>query len=114
MSADMQTPAFLAFSRFLIAEPATRRTAEGFQPWYGLLTQSAKVGAEGNARLNVNPNKSNDEGDLLQMDMFFELSQLDPGAMPANAAPAERLTAQVTKLIGVWSRVDPRKDDTKF
>jgi tetratricopeptide (TPR) repeat protein len=114
LSADMQTPAFMAFSRFLIAEPGTRRTSEGFQPWYALLTQSAKVGADGNARLNVNPNKSKDEGDLLQMDMFFGLSQLDRGAMPANAAPGERLTAQVTKLIRVWSSIDPKKDDTKF
>jgi tetratricopeptide (TPR) repeat protein len=114
MSADMQTPAFMAFSRFLIAEPGTRRTKEGFHPWYGLLTQSVKVGADGDAQLKVNPTKSKDEGDLLQMDMFFGLSQVDAGAMPANTTPGERLTAQVTKLIAVWSGVDPKKDDTKF
>jgi tetratricopeptide (TPR) repeat protein len=114
MSADMQTPAFMAFSRFLIAEPSTRRTGEGFQPWYGLLTQTVKVGADGKAQLKVNPNKSKDEGDLLQMDMFFGLSQIDAGAMPANATPGERLTAQVTRLINVWSTVDPKKDATKF
>lgn len=110
----MKTPAFFALSRVLILEPASQRTGQAFQMWYGLLTKNIQVGADGKGTILMNPNQSKAEGDLTQLDLQIALSQVQAASMPEGTLPGARLASQIEMLLGVWSKHDAGKDDRKF
>jgi tetratricopeptide (TPR) repeat protein len=113
MADGLKTPALLALSRALIVEPRGQRTGQAFQMWYGLLTKNVQVGADGKGTINVNPNQSKEEGNLAELDLQIALSQVSAMA-GGETAPAVRLVSQIRALLGVWSKIQPGKDDKKF
>jgi tetratricopeptide (TPR) repeat protein len=114
MGQGLKTPALFAFSRVLINEPASQRTGQAFQMWYGLLTKNIQVGADGKGTISVNPNQSKDEGDLTKLDIQLALSQVQASSMPEGTPPAARLVSQIEMLLGVWSKIDAGGDSKKF
>ena len=110
----LKTPAFFALSRVLILEPASQRTGQAFQAWYGLLTKNIQVGADGKGTILMNPNQSKAEGDLTQLDLQIALSQVQAAGLPPETTPPARLASQIDMLLGVWSKTAAGKDEKKF
>lgn len=111
---DLRTPALFAFSRFLILEPASPRTREIFQLWYTLLQSNVAKDAEGKLVIAVNRNKKGTEGDLLQLDTYIALSQIDAAGLPPDTPPGARLVRLFTSYLNALTAHDPGKDATTF
>jgi tetratricopeptide (TPR) repeat protein len=119
---DLRTPAFLAFSRFLILEPATARTRETFRLWYTVFNSnvmpgpdgSFKPGPDGKYEIVVNPRKPKDEGDLTQLDTYLAFSQIDAVVIPFDTQPGPRLVRQFSTYMNAVSGHDPGADATTF
>ncbi|MFN7977879.1 MAG: tetratricopeptide repeat protein [Vicinamibacterales bacterium] len=111
---DLRTPAVFAFSRFLILEPASPRTGEIFQLWYGLLQTNVTKDADGKLVIAVNRNKKRTEGDLLPLDTYIALSQIDAAGLPAGTPPGARLVQLFTTYLTAVAAHDPGKDANTF
>jgi tetratricopeptide (TPR) repeat protein len=109
---DLRSPALLALSRFLIVEPGTARTGDGYKAWYALLQQNMSKGANGQMELHVNPEKKTTEGQLAKLDMQIALSQM--ATATENQTFGERLVAQWNGLLGVWSSYSAGDDADKI
>lgn len=113
-SDDLRTPAVMAFSRFLILEPASARTPEIFKLWYALLFSNVRQGAEGRLELAVNPDKKTTEGNLVQLDTFIALSQIAAASMPPETPPGPRLVRLFTSYLNAVAAHDPGRDASAF
>lgn len=113
-SDDLRTPAVMAFSRFLILEPASPRTAEIYKLWYSLLFSSVRQGAEGRLEVAVNPDKKTTEGNLLPLDTFIALSQIAAASMPAETPPGPRLVRLFTSYLNAVAAHDAGADRSMF
>lgn len=112
---DLKTPALLAFSRFLMLEPATQRTAEGYQLWFRMLNGTLTPNKEGaGATISINPNQKKDEGDLMKLDLFISLSKASAAAGAEGKPQIQQLVVQLDSLFGVWSKQDPGADKETF
>jgi len=114
---DLKTPAILAFSRFLILEPASTRTPDAYQIWFRLLagTLTAPKEPGGTANITVDVNQKKDEGDLTQMDFHIALSRL--AASKSGDQPKQQIQImadQLHALIGVWAGRGPGTDAETF
>lgn len=115
LDADLRTPAFLALSRFLILEPATPRTREGFQLWYTVFNSNVRPpGPDGKYEIVLNPNKRKDEGDLTQLDTFLGLAQIDAVVVPFQTQPGPRLVRQFTTYMRAVAKHEPGPDASTF
>lgn len=113
-SDDLRTPAVMAFSRFLILEPASSRTPEVFKLWYTLLFSNVRQGAEGRLEVAVNPDKKTTEGNMLQLDTFIALSQIAAASMPPETPPGPRLVRLFTSYLNAVSAHDAGADASAF
>jgi tetratricopeptide (TPR) repeat protein len=114
---DLKTPAILAFSRFLILEPASPRTPDAYQIWFRLLagTLTAPKGSDGSANITVNLDQKKDEGDLTQMDFHIALSRLAASKSGEQEKPQIQIMSdQLHALIGVWAGRGPGADGETF
>ena len=114
---DLKTPAILAFSRFLILEPASPRTPDAYQIWFRLLagTLVAPKAADGSSNITVDLNQKKDEGDLTQMDFHIALSRLAASKSGEQEKPQIQIMAdQLHALIGVWAGRGPGVDGETF
>jgi tetratricopeptide (TPR) repeat protein len=112
---DLKTPAVLAFSRFLMLEPATQRTAEGYQLWFRTLNGTLTPNKEGGgATISINPNQKKDEGDLTKLDLFISLSKVSATAGTEGKPQIQQLVDQLDSLFGVWGKQDPGADKDTF
>jgi len=111
---DLRTPGLLALSRFLILEPASSRTGEVFKIWYTLLNGNVKQSKDGKLEVALNPNKKTHEGDLMQLDLFIALSQIDAANMPAATPPGPRLVQQFTTYLNAVAKQEPGPDAPTF
>lgn len=112
---DLKTPALLALSRFLMLEPATPRTAEGYQLWFRTLNGTLTPNKEGaGASISINPNQKKDEGDLMQLDLFISLSKAGAAAGAEGKPQIQQLVDQLESLFGVWGKQDPGADKGTF
>ncbi len=113
-SDDLRTPAVMAFSRFLILEPASSRTPEVYKLWYSLLFSNLRQTADGKFELAVNPAKKTTEGELLQLDTFIALSQLDTASLPRTTPPGARVVRLFTSYLNAVAGYDAGKDASTF
>lgn len=113
-SDDLRTPAVMAFSRALILEPASSRTPEHFKLWYSLLLSNVKKDADGKLEVAVNPNKKKTEGDVLQLDIYIALSQIDAASLPQETLPGARLVRLFTSYLNAVTQHDAGQDASTF
>jgi tetratricopeptide (TPR) repeat protein len=111
---DLKTPALLALSRFLMLEPATARTAEGYSLWIRVLNGGIAPSGQGGLNLTVNPNQKKDEGDLTKLDLFIGMSKAAALKSGADASQIQQLASQLDSLLGVYAGQQPGDDKATF
>jgi tetratricopeptide (TPR) repeat protein len=111
----LQTPALLAFSRFLILEPATTRTGDAYQPWFRLLNGTLTL-PSGNepATITVNPDQSKAEGDLTQLDLHISLSKIAAAKSAESKPQIQMMADQLDMLFQVYAAVAPGANQDTF
>ncbi|MEZ5283855.1 MAG: hypothetical protein R2712_03385 [Vicinamibacterales bacterium] len=62
----------------------------------------------------VNPDKSKEEGDLSQLDLFLGLSQIDAVDIPFDTQPGPRLVRQFTTYLRSATALEPGADAGTF
>ena len=111
---ELVTPSLLAFSRFLIIEPASARTGDAYQLWFNLLNGGFKPGADGKgATINVNPLTKKDEGDIVKLDMLISLSRAT-AAMGPERTQIQMMADQLKNLFGVFAGQSAGDDKDTF
>jgi tetratricopeptide repeat protein len=111
---DLKTPALFALSRFLLLEPGTARTAEGYNLWIRVLNGGVSPTGQGGLNLAVNPNQKKDEGDLTKLDLFIGLSKAAALKTAGDQAQIQILAGQMDNLLGVYADQQPGDDKGTF
>lgn len=112
---ELATPALLAFSRFLIIEPASARTGDAYQMWFNLLNGGFKPGADGKAAtINVNPTTKKDEGEIIKLDMLISLSRATSGMGPEQKTQIQMMADQLKNLFAVYAAQSAGDDKDTF
>ena len=113
---DLKTPALFAASRFLVLEPGTARTAQGYNVWRTLLNGNAAPPADagGPIQIRVNPAQSKEEGNLTQLDLDISMSKALAVKTGAGKSQIESLVWQLDNLFAVYSERQPGDDGTAF
>ena len=110
------TPAFFAYSRFLILEPGTSRTGPALNAWFQILRGpvSAQSGGSG-LQITVNPNAKKDEGDFTKFDLFIALSSATKSIEGGNGGTeVEALVDQVDRLLAMLPGDEGATDSRTF
>ena len=110
---NLNTPALLALSRFLILEPGSARTADAYQIWFRLLNGTLTQGAK-SIEIAVNPSQKKEEGDLMQLDLHISLSKVAAMKSAEGRSQVQLLADQVEMLFGVYASSAAGDDSATF
>jgi tetratricopeptide (TPR) repeat protein len=97
-----RVPAILAFARFLVLEPATRRSTDVLQRLDAIYGAGAKRDEKGNAQITIDPDAKKDEGDFVALDLLVAMSQVGDdviakeGGVPPRPLEVRRLADVLT------------------
>jgi len=96
------TPAFFAFSRFLILEPGTARTGPALNAWFQILRGPVSAAPNGGMQVALDPKAKTDEGDFTKFTLYFAMSSITKSVDGGNGGTeVEALVAQVDRLFAM-------------
>jgi tetratricopeptide (TPR) repeat protein len=109
-----KTPAFLAFTRFLVLEPNTARSQTAYNGWRSMLdNRPTPVPPQGHPLEDyVHSPLQTNEGDLSQLDAALVTSKA--AATATGKSQIQSLIDQVDSLFGTYAKIDPGKDKDTF
>ena len=111
---DFKTPALLAASRFLVLEPGSARTVQGYNIWRTLLNGNAVPAAGGTIQIRVNRGQSKAEGDLAALDLDISMSKALAVKTREGKSEIESMAWQLDSLFKIYSTRQPGDDKSAF
>ena len=117
-----KTPALFAVMRFLVVEPRSRRSANAYRLFSGLMQGGVTVGKNPN-EINImfDPSAKKDEGDFGSLDLVLGLSKAaramgkeKENEKEKEKSEAQQLVDQIDTFLAILSEGDPKGDKGKF
>lgn len=113
---DLKTPALLAATRFLVLEPGSARTQDGYTIWRVMLNgNTVQPSAEGGpVQISVRPDQSKEEGDLSTLDLDISMSRALAIKTADGKSEIESMVWQVDSLFAMYAKRGPGEDKATF